>query len=351
MKFLLLLLWAMMSWPAQSHAQLRWSVGYWTPRGAPAIAPEAIQWSSLTHVVHAWALVRPDGSLDLATQQIETMGPRLIAAAHARGVRVLLGIGQPYWQGETNNLLQAVTDRRTTLVNNILAVVDAHGFDGVDIDWEPFNAAREGAAVRALVIDLRARLGKKRQLSATAIVTEHAFWPGVAAYLDKVSVMTYDLGGTFNPYSWHNSALYASDARVQAMASVIERFIAAGLPRRKINIGIPFFGYDFSGGVTLPGQPWPAGVISRQLYYQEIAFRITQTNYRWDAQAMVPYLTGVSFVTFDDERSITEKVNYAKTHDLGGWIIWELAADYFPLRSPTQPLLDLIGRLKAQFVE
>lgn len=43
-------------------------------------------------------------------------------------------------------------------------------------------------------------------------------------------------------------------------------------------------------------------------------------------------------VSFDDERAICDKTEYAQEHNLGGYIIWELSGDLMPDLST--PLLD-----------
>ncbi|HEX4999279.1 MAG TPA: glycosyl hydrolase family 18 protein, partial [Terriglobia bacterium] len=337
--------------PNSLFAQQQWSLGYWTPWGNPTLSPSQIEWGGLTHVIHAWALVQSNGSLDLSTQRISSDGPTLVANAHSHGVKAILGIGQMYWSGQTTNLQSAITSNRATLVNNIMNVVDSYGFDGVDIDWEPFNSGTNGSALQAFASDLRSRLGSNRTLSAAAIVTDYRFWGSVQTYFDRIGIMTYDMTGTWNPYSWHNAALYGpSDNQVWSVDLAVNRFIANGVPAAKVSIGIPFFGYRWTGGgITGPRQTWSTAPGVSQIYYQNFAGSINSSNYRWDSAAAVPYLSvdnsGTSsdqFLTYDNEQSVVEKVRYAKNRGLGGWIIWELNGDYLPTQTPNQPLLTAI---------
>ena len=39
---------------------------------------------------------------------------------------------------------------------------------------------------------------------ADAIVSDYRYWGSVTTYFDRINIMTYDLTGTWNPYSWHN---------------------------------------------------------------------------------------------------------------------------------------------------
>jgi chitinase len=342
-----LLVFALFAVP-QGFAQEQWSIGYWTPRGNPAIPPSAIDWQGLTHVVHAWAIVKPDGSLDLETQRVSADAPVLIHYAHTNGVKAVLGIVQPYWSGQTTNLQQAITRSRSILADNIMKIVDSYGFDGVDLDWEPFDSDVNGPAMQALAADLRSRLGPGRTLSAAAIVTNYTFWGKVHSYFDRIGLMTYDLSGLWDPYTWHNSALYDHDSMVWSVDLAVRRFTANGVPAAKLAMGIPFFGYKWTGiGILGPGLSWIVPPTLQQIPYNLLAAAIDQRNYRWDSFAKVPYLSvdgalDDNFYSYDNALSVTEKVRYAEDHGLGGWIIWELASDYLPSQTPNQPLLDAI---------
>jgi hypothetical protein len=345
------------NYPAPYVVPTVWSLGYWTPGGNPPLPPSQIEWGGLTHIVHWAALVQANGALDLDTQRVSSDGPALIAEAHARGVKVLLAIEQPFWLGQTGNLQQAVTQNSAALVNNIMNVVNSYGFDGVDLNWKPFNASTNGSAMQALAAELRSRLGTKI-LTATAVVTDYTYWGSVQGYFDRIGVMTYDLAGTWNPYSWHNAALYDPDGKVWSLDLAVRRFTSYGVPAAKLSIGIPFFGYQSTGGrlssnrnqgITGPRQYWSTAPSLQQLSYQNLVSSITSNNYRWDTSARVPYLSinksgyaSDRFIAYDNEQSVVEKVSYVKSKGLGGWIIWELSGDYLPTRAPNQPLLNAI---------
>ena len=331
---------------SQTPEPQRWSIGYRTPWGNPPIPIEDIDWDALTHVVQFGALVTPQGYLDLNFLKVLADAPPLIAAAHAKNVKVLLAVVQPYWLGQTGNFQEAATNNRATLVATIMDAVDRLGFDGVDIDWEPFNAGVNGAAMRALAIDLRQKLGT-RILTTAATVGAYAYWGSVESYFDRVNVMTYDLTGTWNPFSWHNAALYDNDPRVWSVNLAVYRYTSNGVPASKLGIGLPFFGWRWTGGgITGPRQYRVSSPTLHQLSYQNLASQITPQTYNWDAYAHVPYLSSHAtfqaaeqFVTYDDEKSIAAKVEYVKSNNLGGWIIWALDGDYFPSRNPKNPLL------------
>jgi GH18 family chitinase len=132
----------------------------------------------------------------------------------------------------------------------------------------------------------------------------------------------------------------------------VKRFIDAGVPAAKLSIGLPFFGYEWTG-VSEPGQRWTVKPDVRNIPYQSLVQSFTKHAVHWDSASRVPYVSIDSssdardrFLTYDNEQSIAEKVNYAKSNGLGGWIIWELSGDYIPSQTPNQPLLNVIKNTK-----
>lgn len=340
--------------PAQTAAGSveRWSIGYWTPWGSPPCPVSEIAWTGLTHVVHFSAFVNPDGTLDLTTAGIAANAAALIAAAHSRGVRVLLGVSQPSGEGTNANLQQAASTALTALLSNIVAMVNRFGYDGVDLDWEPFDPGLNGGSLQALAAALRTELGA-RLLTACAVATHSAFWASAHENFDRVNIMTYDFSNpSWDSFSWHNAALYNTDGRIASIDSAVALFLNAGVPSAKLGIGIPFFGWKWSGGgITGPRQHWPAEAPPSlvQLTFQQVALLIRAQSYRWDLEAGVPYLSignagsgDGQFVAYDNPESIKAKVNYAIDKALGGWIIWHLAGDYLPQISDKHPLLSAI---------
>ena len=337
----------------------QWSIGYWSPFGNPACPVSAIQWGGLTHIVQHAALVKPDGTLDITTEALSSNAHNLIATAHANHVAVLLNVVQPYWTGQTTNIQQAVTGHLPALLNNIMTVVNTYGYDGVDIDWEPFVPSTNGAAMKTLAQGLKPLLGNK-PLTAAASVTDSAYWATVQTYLDRVDVMTYDLAGTWNPYSWHNSALYDQDGRVWSLNLAMTRYTKAGVPAAKLGLGLAFYGWKWGGGIlstntaagiNAPREYWESGhpPVGSQIGYNSILPQITTSNYHWDSLAQAPFInaTGTSpsqywYITYDNAASIQAKVKYIAANKLGGWIIWSIGQDYFSGAAHPHPLMDAV---------
>src|SRR5258705_79589 len=83
----------------------------------------------------------------------------LVAAAHAAGVKALLGVGGDASVGAPAGFQGATTPaNRALFVTNIVAAMAAGGYDGVDINWESIEFPRDVSPFQAFVADLRTAL-------------------------------------------------------------------------------------------------------------------------------------------------------------------------------------------------
>jgi chitinase len=311
-------------------------MGFRTPWGTDPLSD--LNWKALTHVIQVGVEPQTNGGLIYSDTLFNTKARDLIATAHQNHVKVLLNV----WSAPGSDFTNAITLHLPVLVNNILGVVASYGYDGVDLDWEAgFNPTAMGSLLSAL----RSALGTGLLLTADACVgTEDAlYWASLNHYLDRVNVMTYDLGGFWDPYSWFNSALYGpSDNSVWSVQLAVARFLAAGTPAAKLNIGIPFYGYSYvGGGITGPrqayGNPFPT---RSQIKYQDIIANYAASPVTFDGTAGQPWLAIANgWVTFDNPQSVQEKVAYARSNQLGGVFIWALDKDWLPNQTPRHPLL------------
>jgi len=330
--------------PPQTDFVKSWSMGYWT--GANGVPVSDLEWGGLTHVAHVAVAPNRDGSLTFtcsfgpcSRSQFATEANDLISTAHANSVKVLLDIGNvsgSLWLGATTNNLAG-------FVNNIVSVVNTYGYDGVDLDWEQgFNQSLMTSLLAALRPQLTSKL-----LTSTAGGDTLAYFATVQAYLDRINAMTYDMVGNWNRYSWFNSALYSDPCScVWSLDLTRIKALAAHIQPAKLNLGLAFYGSTSQGGsptISGPRQTWSSGPSLGQINYNLIANNYNITNPNWDSVSQTPWIsTSNGWITFDNERSLVAKVNYVKSNNLGGWIIWALDQDYFPTKMPKHPLLTAV---------
>lgn len=149
--------------------------------------------------------------------------------------------------------------------------------------------------------------------------------------------MTYDFNNSLTKLTGHHTGLRAAASAPESArttARAVRQYLAAGVPARKIVIGVAFYGRRFDGvrpvdrGRYQPyahfggSYPWP--VLKHEFINHQGYVRY------WDAKADAPYLWNAethSFITYDDPESIAAKAAYVKAHHLGGIMYWEATED------------------------
>ena len=338
--------------------KLSWVTGYWfSPPVYGRLPISDIDFSALTHIIHYSVLPNPDGTFEAKSYGVlTTYASDLIQAAHQNGVQVLLGVAQTASGGD---FMRATSpDSLPTFIDQIMALIDVYGYDGVDIDWE--NDI-DPVQFTNLVNGLRARLDAR----PTRGILTGSFWDVCCSMetlqgaFDQINVMAYDDCTPSEGFSSHNSPLYnGGDPRRRTVDWRMNNFAAVVQPA-KLGLGIPFYGYVWrggggttTGGITAPGQSWTTAPRMTAMDYRKIIADPTlwQDGYkRRDWSGSVPYLSidrpgsdNDVFVTYEDEVSVAQKVTYASNRGLGGVMIYELSADYLPGQVPNHPLLEAV---------
>jgi len=329
----------------------------WSKYNTPPYAAAQIPYAKLTHIAHAFVLLtaKADGTLEIPSGFIE---PALISKAHAAGVKVLVSIGGGDGiQGPRFNKMAASESSRQAFVTNVRHFLIKHGYDGVDIDWEVPNAA-DRANCTTLMQELRNGLASPWLISM-ATPSDPRSWgqgfdiPALAPLLDFMNVMTYDYYGSWSGATGHVSPLLQSPADPSQAGSVrtsMDLYANEyGVPVAELNIGTPFYGYEFDGTDQLWAQ-CSSCASSSQNYAPYIKGLVNQQGWtrNFDNVAVAPYLTNPNiqsvnvpgFITYDDEVTTARKTRYVmKKRGFGGMFMWELSADY---DGHSQSLLDAL---------
>ncbi len=337
-----------------------------------------IDFTALTHVIHFSVLPNANGTLNSNVNSVTLANSSdIISKAHAAGVKVIVCVGG----GESQAAFQAATSAAIlpTFISNITNFVATRGYDGVDLDWEPFPST-DAQQYTNLVIGLRTALnGFAQPKLVTAAVGAYPPYgdSATAAYkmfasiqnqFDQINIMTYDLSGPYDGWvTWFNSPIYDggyyipnSSRLVPSVNGAVNNFVNNGVVAGKLGIGIAFYGYVWTGGrgtstnsITGPRQSWTNAPTATASRYTDIISSYYQTNlYHWDATAQAAYIgitnanpVNNTFLSYDDPRGCQTKVSYARNRNLGGIMIWELAQDYKP--NVTSPLLQAVKQAVA----
>jgi len=347
----------------------RWVSGFWVGWQSDDYPPEAIDFDSLTQVVVFALKPNIDGSIDKTISIDETSGPRLAkevaARAHAARKKVLLCVGGEYTARE----FVAVSGprQRHSFVNSLVQIVDDWGFDGVDVDWEPIE--RENyELVLGLIAELRAQRAGMAisadigflNVNAERNSSDIRFFVQLSRMVDQLNIMTYGMSdgpsaGWTGWVSWHSSALYGEgEDHPSSVSSSVDRLLQMGVPSSKIGIGIGFYGIGWIPPIVAPLQkPNGSHVVlgDNDLSYRNIMkYYYDESAYRFDTAAKVPYLSfarprgekGITYISYEDRRSISEKGDYIRSKGLGGVIIWHINEGYLPGAKDPNELLHTV---------
>jgi chitinase len=271
---------------------------------------------------------------------------------------VLISVGGWLWSGNFSDM--ALTkESRARFIQSAVDFVRQYNLDGLDIDWEYPGLPGAGHTFRAedkqnftaLLSELRIAFNRESKQSgrklyitiaagASPDFLAHTEMSKVAGIVDMVNLMSYDYyvpGG--EPTTGHNAALYTNpqDPEKTSADASVHSFETAGVPARKLTLGVPLYGHAWAGvsaanhGLYQPGKPAPIGWTSFSLVESTMLNHgYTRT---WDAVARVPTLynnENQTFVSYEDERSIADKCQYVHIHKLAGIMIWDLEDDDAP---------------------
>ncbi len=266
---------------------------------------------------------------------------------HARypQVRLMISI-----EGKQSLFEEAAKPRnRVAFVRSCLAqYIDGHlapgvelgrVFSGVDVDWEYPNAdhAQDFYALldefRRQMNALRPGLTLSIASSANAKSIAPIDWRRVAATVDQIGVMTYDFQGPWSHTTGFVAPLRATTTDTDTVYTVIDAYLAAGAPARKLLLGIPFYAYQWHNvqetgthGLNSKGDPL-RGNRNQSTAAALLAATPRAKLYR-DPVSQSPWIyDGDNFLTFDDAVSLHAKALFAGERKLGGVMIWELSGD------------------------
>ncbi len=349
-------------------ADARWVSAYYVGYQRAMLPADEIDWSTLTHLMVGRIKPSADGGVvadfDIDAVAGPAMARDLVQRAHAAGRKAIVMLGGA---GEHAGFVGAAAPaNRAAFVSALLAVVDGLGFDGIDVDWEPIEQA-DRAPLLALLGDLRAARPSLlitipvNWVSSNFPEQVDAYYAQVAARVDQMNIMTYDMASTWEGWdSWHFGPLYgATNTHPSSIDSSVQRFRAVGVPAAKLGIGVGFYGSCWRGvtqpRVPLAGLNVSVGISDNSMTYAAIVQSyLPQATRTFDAEARVPYLSsqaGVgpqscNFISYEDPESIAAKGTYLRAQGLGGVIIWTIAEGYLPSAAPgsRDPLMQALKR-------
>lgn len=297
-----------------------------------------------------------------------------IANAKAKGVRVVPSV--VIGDGPTNHEVLSNPTKRKALVTELVSIVNANGFDGIDIDFEA-KQARTRDYFSTFLKELYAAMGKKWVYCTieSRSPLSHRYLPGqtippdsldyandyaaMNKYCDRVEIMAYDQGIVDQLLNSARSAPYAPVADPGWTGAMIE-LVAQSIDKKKLILGVPTYGYEYKvtpqGGGSFDYQslwafnPNYATDLAKKLGikpHRTSANEIGFTYYDGDAEAptgdettrtqqkpttgstsnLGSQLSGnkpFNYVTWSDAIAIKDKIDQAREYGLRGVAVFSL---------------------------
>ncbi len=365
--------------PPAARAPLRQSVVAYFPSWGiyeKGYEVEALPAERLTHVIHAFARISPEGEMAVIDPWADlerAIGPdrwdtpvrgnfgayARLKAAHPH-LRVLIAVGGWFDSGRFSDVA-ATPAARAKFAASVRAFCLQYGFDGVDLDWEyPVvatdvnsnvrpedgeNYALLAGAIRAEFDAQSATDGKRYEITAAMPAGFDKFerinLAALAAQLDLINLMTYDFHGRWiAAQTGHNAPLFRSAMDPNPRYNTDEAvrgYLAAGVPAAKIALGIPAYGYGWQGvaspvpfGSASGVGPGTLSVEPGFYDYRTVAALVRDNpgTERWDEAAQASYFyNGDLWIGYDSPRALRRKLEYARDLGLGGVMFWEVSTD------------------------
>jgi chitinase len=219
--------------------------------------------------------------------------------------------------------------------------------DGIDLDWEyPAIAGYEGHQYMpsdrqnftALIKTLRKTLGRKYEISFAAggfekFLHESVEWDKIAPLIDKVNLMSYDLVNGNSTITGHHTPLYSTPQQIESTDNAIRFFDSIHFPLNKIVIGAAMYGRIFNTKTDAQNGLYQQGNFDHGISWKDFNQDTMEQQgyvYYWDDVAKAPYMynkTLKKVFSYDNERSISLKTQYAVDKGLNGIMFWQLGDD------------------------
>ncbi len=198
--------------------------------------------SGLTHLNISFANPNQKGEIEIYNR-LEVK--KELKRAKSLGVKTLLAVAGGGLSGEQQKIWANCVKPSNVdkFIDNIIQTLLDDNYDGIDLDLEHDHFLNMlGSNYAPFVKKLHKKLKEHNLLLSTALFGRHRYavmTSEVLSLFDYINVMAYDATGNWNLNrpGQHSPMELASGS--------IEFWRNQGVPREKIILGLPFYGYDF----------------------------------------------------------------------------------------------------------
>jgi chitinase len=366
--------------PPEGALIVGYYVAYAVRTGFPV---DSIDGDRLTHINYAFANIDAEGRAVLGNPCLDVGDCVGEADPNARPggnfaelrrlkerhphLRTLISIGGWDWSAWFSDVAATPEARRRFVESTLDLFIRGHPgvFDGIDLDWEypvegglPGNRRRPedrrnhtllASDFRRALDELGRRENKRYVLTIAAPaapqLSRNFELDALGRILDFIMVMAYDYH-TGDVIAHFNAPLGVAEGDPtpeKTVRATVDSYLAAGVPKEKLVVGVPFFGYGYGGVDAVrnglfqrverdgpEASPAPGSWIGIIRYRQIAEAMRSGFTRHWDSEAGVPWVYNArtrNWITYDDPQSLALKADLVRERGLGGIMVWELSGD------------------------
>jgi len=302
----------------------------WHPYWASSGAYQSYDYGALSHIAYF------SYETDTATGGYMTVRnwytDPIIGHAHLYGVKVTLTVTN--FGFEMNDKLLSDTVKQERMISTLITLLKARNGDGVNFDLESVRNTQRANLV-SFMRRASTRIKAEIPLAEISMATPAVDWPvpgswdfaQLAQICDYLIVMGYDYYYGGSPTAGPVAPLVGESYNI---TRTVDTYLTAGVPSRKLLLGVPWFGFDWP--VQSSARKSPAtGTASARTYVVAEPMAALYGKV-FDQTTKVPWFAYNNGSTwrqawYDDSASLAMKYGLVNARDLGGIGIWALSYD------------------------
>ena len=234
----------------------------------------------------------------------------------------------------------ASTTAQTTLINNLVSLLNARGGNGINIDFEGMGST-DNAPFVTFIANLNTALNAANPNYQLSVCLYAVDWgtafniPALNSLVDFYTIMGYDYYYSGSTSAGPTAPLYNFETAYNyTLGKSISYYNKQGAPSSKLVMGLPYYGREWEvSSTSVPAATTGSFNASRTL----LSIATNTTNYNaatkfWEANCYSPYYKYTSGISqrqcwIDDAYSLSRKYDMILQRGLGGIAIWALGYD------------------------